>query len=640
MGKMKRFYKILSLFIAIAIIITANSSALAVTWVFGTSGTSRNPFTPRGYFVETDTGTYWLNSRYDNSSTVVKYTATYNGLEYVEAGDVKKLYAMTDRNPTPGKNYLSAYKDGKRISNFSSLIGTPGRASKLDPSGNGTCWAIPIDFEFEPGCYYEFAFLRGMQANNGITLVRSADGQGYIQAPMSAEEQAKYNNDRYDEYEYMASYSVTTNDDGTQYFYNFYEVPMRFSVQTYADMTEWNNAAENAKQFLNSVTSADYINGKYKKKNVDNLRSQLNLLQEQADTTVKKQLQAAADKSIEEMVEKLNAALELAKTDLPVEADKTQLNKKLVEANYLYEKAKDNTGTNIGEYGLAEVQALKNEIDTAKILGKYAEQSDVDAATSRLTGAIAAVKASLVREPDRIFFDKATGIYVIAPVDALPSDAQLFVERLADNSSTYKAMKANLDPSDSEAVLYKIQFYQNEYKIQPETEVEVQIPIPTHINEATTTLYTVSDSGKLAGISTIKAGGRHIFNTSELYMFAMVGASAADEEQQKQQEDPKENDQTIMNQIPDESDEEGTGEVLKPTQQPETEITQPDNDLNNSEDIEKPAISQDEISQAADPKYMIIIAAVIAVVAIGVGIYTIIKKKKEKNENTEDKEDK
>ena len=89
------------------------------------------------------------------------------------------------------RKYMFAYKDGVRISNFTDYIQTPARrGDKVDPSGNGTCWVFPIEgFELKPGSLYEFGFLRGMQANNGITLVLAkndkGDYTGYIQQTSS-----------------------------------------------------------------------------------------------------------------------------------------------------------------------------------------------------------------------------------------------------------------------------------------------------------------------------------------------------------------------------------------------------------------------------------------------------------------------
>lgn len=155
--------------------------AMAATWEFDTPEQGKvpgkNPFTPRGYLVDTGKGQKWLSSSYGNDGEVIQYTGVKNGVDWLDASSSYKLYAMTDRNPTPGKNYLVAWKNGKKISGFGQLAGTPGRGDAVDPSNNGTCWVIPLKgFQFEPGSYYEFGFYQGMMANNGITLVLSEDG--------------------------------------------------------------------------------------------------------------------------------------------------------------------------------------------------------------------------------------------------------------------------------------------------------------------------------------------------------------------------------------------------------------------------------------------------------------------------------
>ena len=254
---MRRLSKISGL-IFILLITLALSTALssAATWEFGTSGSGKNPFTPRGYLVDTDKGRHWLSSPYNNSGPVVKYTGVKNGVDYLEAepseGGTYTFYAMTDRNPWTnktdwigyGKLYLAAWKDGSRIRNFTDYVQTPAvRADKVDPSGNGTCWAFKIEgFELDPGCVYEFGFLRGMQANNGITLVLAEDEDGnttgYIQQDsegLTSEEKARYNAEKDKEYEFISSWQKKANGKG----YTVNRVPMRFSVQTYADLSKW-----------------------------------------------------------------------------------------------------------------------------------------------------------------------------------------------------------------------------------------------------------------------------------------------------------------------------------------------------------------------------------------------------------------
>lgn len=197
---MRRISRITSVILILMLIFGITASTVSAdVWEFGSSGPGKNPFTPRGYLVDTEKGQHWLSSTFDNSGMEVRYSGVKNGIDYLEAkksdGSDYAFYAMTDRNPWPesssriayGKKFLFAYKNGTRISNFTDYVKTPAtRGDKVDPSGEGTCWVFKIEgFELEPGCLYEFGFLRGMQANNGITLVLAEDEEGnctgYIQ---------------------------------------------------------------------------------------------------------------------------------------------------------------------------------------------------------------------------------------------------------------------------------------------------------------------------------------------------------------------------------------------------------------------------------------------------------------------------
>ena len=130
---------------------SAAATVNADVWEFGTEGTGKNPFTPRGYLVDTEKGQHWLSSTYDNSGFYVRYTGVQNGVDYLEAkksdGSNYTFYAMTDRNPWTdktnwigyGQKYLFAYKNGVRIQNFTDYVQTPAtRGDKVDPSGQGT----------------------------------------------------------------------------------------------------------------------------------------------------------------------------------------------------------------------------------------------------------------------------------------------------------------------------------------------------------------------------------------------------------------------------------------------------------------------------------------------------------------------
>lgn len=170
---MRKLSRIIGIILILMMLWSATAiTASAVVWKFGTEGAGQNPFTPRGYLVDTERGQYWLSSPFDNSSSVIRYSGVKNGVDYLEAkkkdGSNYTFYAMTDRNPWPeksnwigyGKKFLFAYKDGVRIDNFETYVQTPAtRGDKVDPSGEGTCWVFKIEgFELEPGCLYEFGF--------------------------------------------------------------------------------------------------------------------------------------------------------------------------------------------------------------------------------------------------------------------------------------------------------------------------------------------------------------------------------------------------------------------------------------------------------------------------------------------------
>ena len=245
--KMRRLSRITGIFLILIMLwISAAAIVNADVWEFGSDGPGKNPFTPRGYLVDTEKGQHWLSSTYDNSGFYVRYSGVRNGVDYLEAkksdGSNYTFYAMTDRNPWPkdssrvgyGQKFLFAYKNGRRISDFNDYVQTPAtRGDKVDPSGQGTCYVFKIEgFELEPGCLYEFGFLRGMQANNGITLVLAEDKNGnpigYIQETdegLTSEERSKYMDERYDEYEFISSWYKNENGSG----YTVNTVPMRFT---------------------------------------------------------------------------------------------------------------------------------------------------------------------------------------------------------------------------------------------------------------------------------------------------------------------------------------------------------------------------------------------------------------------------
>ncbi|MGN0704778.1 MAG: hypothetical protein ACI4LD_09460, partial [Lentihominibacter sp.] len=500
----------------------AAGSVSAVVWEFGTEGQGRNPFTPRGYLVDTEKGQHWLSSTFDNSGFNVRYSGVRNGVDYLEAkksdGSNYTFYAMTDRNPWPkdssrvgyGQKFLFAYKNGRRISDFNDYVQTPAtRGDKVDPSGQGTCYVFKIEgFELEPGCLYEFGFLRGMQANNGITLVLAEDKNGnpigYIQETdegLTSEERSKYMDERYDEYEFISSWYKNENGSG----YTVNTVPMRFTLQTYADMTQWEESADKAQAWLDTVTEKDFTSGKYKRSNVKQLELLLKSLNEKAENDVRFELQSTADKKIKSMKNELEAMLKKAQSDKPEPADISALEAKIKEAKKLYEKASINVGIDVGQYGQIEVEELREEIDKASEMDKYYPQNEINDEIEALENAIINVLDSKVLEEMLRFYDKVTGIYVTAPVSSLPENARLFVRVMGAETDEYKSVKKNLSEEETEAVYYKIQFYKGDRKIQPTENVEVQMPVPDIISQKSSNVYSADSDGNLNKIKTVKA---------------------------------------------------------------------------------------------------------------------------------------
>lgn len=511
---------------------------------FGTTGSGGNPFNPRGYYVELSNGSrVWLSSKfqtpldikggegYDNLGHQVVYTGSEAGLDYVDAELITKLYAQTDRNPTPGYKYLVAYSKNsisdtlKRIDNFSDYLETPVRSSTLvDPNGQGNVWHIPITMTFEPGTVYEFAFLRGMQANNGITCVISEDKSGYIRTPITSEEQVIYDKHKNDEYEYLTSATQNANGEWQLSF-----VPMRYRVQTYADLTVWEEAVAEAQQFLDSVTPESISSGRYTQSNIDELQYVLDSGNAYMESVVKKQLQVEADNSIAEWVQKLNDSLYKAENNIVERADLTEYNEVLKEAKSLYNKTKDKVGTKPGQYGATQVTALKNEISTAeKTIDETSKQVDVDTTVTVLKQAILAVKSSRVTEDEIRFYDPSTGIAVIVPKGGLPDGARLYVGEFAQGALEYDLIEENLGFESTGMVLYKIAFFINNKEVHPSKIVEIQIPVVSSLDVDNTSAFAVDSKYKCYNTNAMLMFGTHVFSTNEMGLYAIIEYSAND----------------------------------------------------------------------------------------------------------------
>ena len=605
----------------------------ADVWEFNSEGKQKNPFTPRGYLVETERGQHWLSSVYDNSGVVIRYTGVRNGIEYLDAkksdGSDYTFYAMTDRKPWTdksswigyGQKYLFAYKNGSRIANFNDYVKTPPtRGDKVDPSGENKSWVFEIEgFTLEPGCRYEFGFLRGMQANNGITLVLAEDEKGnttgYIQQMsegLTAEERSRYNSEKDKEYEFISSWY---KKEGGGYTVNF--VPMRFSVQTYADLSKWESAVAEAQDFLDSVTEKELKQGKYVRSNIEQLELLLKALNEKAENEVKMQLQTEANASIRSMKNELAAMLEKAMSEKPEPADMSKLKETIREAEALYAKASVNVGLSVGQYGQIEVDNLQDEIGEAHKVDRFYPQSEIDAQVQALEDAMEEVLASKVMEEQMIFYDKITDIYVVAPVGSLSEDAKLFVRIMGKETEDYKSIEKNLSEKDTEAVFYRIQFYEDDQKIQPNQQVEVQMPISDNISQKTSTVYSVGKKGSLTEVASVKSNGTQFFKTEKLTAFVMAGSTASDAEKAAAR---GERVRKMMAQKQDKKADDKQTKLAKAKKKKE-EFNDPLNKILKRN--ANTATFSNDVRKKTDPQILILAAIVLAAVALAVGVRAV-----------------
>ncbi len=603
--------------------------AWAATFEFDSSGMTKNSYNPRGYAVEINGQVVWLSSRFNNNGSIPLYTGGYSGIDYIDAEEAGTLYALTDRNPTPGKSFLAGYKDGNRISGFSSMIGTPSSGAGLITNGNSSGWKIPIHIKWEPGCSYEFAFYRGMRANNGITLVFSADGKGYIwyNGSVTAAEQSRYDQYKYDEYQFIVSYEKNTDPEtGENSYFNFYMVPMRFTVQTYADISAWEPVVQEAISFYNSITERDLQAGKYSRDNVVALGQMIEKLDYEAKNSVRTKLQPEADARLAEMIKQLRDMIEKTKSEKPEPADMERLKELIEEGDALYAKASVNTGIDIGQYGAAEVELLGQELNEAKELNEYMEQGVIDMAADELEAAILAVRKSLRLEEQLYFYDKATGICVIAPIGSLPEDAVFYVRRMDKETSEFKAIEGQLKDEETEAIYYSIQFYQDEFQIQPTDTVEVQVPIDSRISQASSSMYFVSEDGELQPIDTVRAEGMHIFKTDVISDMVLAGSLATEEEKAAQRGEEMQNiiDRTSG---PQDSDTEEI-ELVKEERKKEEYKDPLDKILKRNENT---ATFSNDVRRETDPVYLLYVAVGLAVVAAALGIGGVRSIRKERS---------
>ncbi len=631
---MRKFKKLISTAALVAILtFILNADAFAVTWEYGTSGNGKNPFTPRGYVIVTDTDKYWLNSRFDNSKEPVSYTGVQNGISYIDAkkldGSNYTLYAFTDRNPQVYQ-YLIAFKNGQPIPNFSSYAGAPGRLSVETDLGSGADWAIPITgFEFEPGCYYEFAFQRGLQAKNGITLVFSEDGKGYIQYIDTPEERQKYEKDKYQEFQFMSSYWVVKDPQTGDYKYDFHLVPMRFSVQTYADLTTWNEGKQEAENFVGSITQKDISSGKYTQENVNDLILTLQSLDKEAETSIKKQLQPKAEENMQLMLLELKTALKKAQLPKPSTSDISTLLALLKEANDLYQTASANLGTGIGQYGKAEALALKEAIDSASALSEKDYQSVINEAINNLKEAMTRVQASVVREDNLILFDRASGVKAVIPRGVVPDDVVMYVKTMSGFEEAYQTLQTAFG-KDSKLAVYDIKLYSHDLKVQPKGNIELQIPVVSGAKPGTSHVYTVGDDLTTSQIISLEADGYKIVSVNRTGLFS-VAVTGTQMPPPKNIETKATVEETNVD-VKEEPD--ANREELDETNGPKNVVENKVADVPRAkqEPLAPVSIPIDTIKKnAGSPIYIILVAALLVAAATVIAGYGIIHRRKERD---------
>lgn len=514
-----------------------------------------NAFNPRGYYLITNEGnSYWLSSNFvtgtyaggggasakDNlGHSNISYTGSESGLDYIDAGDVKTICAITDHNPQPGYTFLIGYYRNSSgsalatIPNFRSYLpasesGVVRRSDQyIDPTGSNW-WTIPVSIDLQPGTEYEFAFLRGMRANNGTSCVLAEGNKGYVCYPFTDEEQKQYDAHKYEEYQFVTSISPAGEQSNTDVDHTVTLVPMRYRIQTYADTSAWTKGSKEARNFLKQSNLSNYDQDK-----VNALSSLLSQDDSAISGTVKKQLQKNADASIAAMLSELQKALDQVKSTAGT--DLTRYEASLKAAEEYYAKVKDQGGTKTGQYDQGKIDALKTTIDTSKsTISASSSQTSVNEAADALDNAVLAVKMSLVTEDNLIFYDSATGIYVTVPRGSVPDNVRLVVSEFPSGSSDYDAAVGRIDPEPGTAAVYRILFYDGKDAVKPTEGAVVQIPVKSGMTASQTTVYYLpDDEDGSTSISGTVTSDCQIFSVSALGTFALVENGTADNKEEK-----------------------------------------------------------------------------------------------------------
>ena len=501
--------------------------AKAETWSFDMISNGQNQFTPRGYIISTEGGDFYLSSRFDNTTGNVFYSGTLNGLSYVDAEKIHTLYAFFDRNPRV-YNYLIAYQNGVPIADFSQYIGAPGRLDIDDRLGSGANWAAPINgFEFLPGTLYEFAFLRGLQANNGLTLVLSEDDMGYIRNPSTPAEIAKYEADRYKEYGFISSYWNARDAQG-EAIYNYNMVPMRFSVQTYADVGMWRSAADEAGAFLETVTQEQVDEGLYCQTNLDNLILLLVEQENRIERIIRRQLQQNAEENMCLMIEELGFALSHAKSSEPMKSDVSVLQEALLDATALYERAIQNLGNGVGQYSERLTLALKAVIDEASLLRESAPQTEINNMINELNKAQILLLSAVIRKPQLILSHEESGVYVLLDEGSVPEGTYLYVGTDRSNMLLSSEAEYFFRELFETVCFYDVRFYYGDERVEPNSEFEVQIRISEQLKDKGIAVYDAG-VGSPARVGSYGALEYRLFSVEHARIFALTSRTLSDD---------------------------------------------------------------------------------------------------------------
>ena len=622
MGKDTRVFSIIM--IALLFTVSFGESVSAMPWYFGTSGQGENQFMPRGFFVDTGKQKTWLGSDYDNTGEDIRYIGGGKPL-FIDAtkkdGSDYTFYAVTERNPTPGKEYLSVAVNDSKIVDLGPYTGIPKRDDIISVKTKAECYAIPIEgFKLEPGTSYQFYYRRGMTARNGVTMVLLKGETpglhvGYIKRDsennyyLPPNEQALYDAEKNQEYRFVRDITLK-NEKTKEYKVDFTD--MRFTVQTFADVSEWESEKNVVEKFLNSVKKEDYKNGKYIEANVKNLnsilKSQINEIEK-----VRMERQNSADKKIKDMIARLKDAYNKAKSEKPEVSDISKLEAKIIEAKKLYSKVSKNIGIEKGQYGRLEVEDLDYEIKKGEEMHKHTPQADIDKQVNKIQSAMDAVTTSKVHESQKVFYDKVTGIYVIVPMKALPKNATMSVRQVFKRDSEYKDMYENLPKNMKEAELYAIKFYENEKEVNLKEAAEVQIPIIDSIKQKTSTIYSYSGE-ELKKIKSSRANGIQIFNSDLKSPVVMAGATATEIDKSKARNSKA---ASLMGNGNGDRGDRSDSILTNSTKKKEVFQDPVNKLLTKNENL---ATFSNDVKIKTNPMYLIIFAAALALVAITLGI--------------------